>query len=148
MAKFTLIDLAGYLNQGIDIPDVDMSLVIGRNSRVSDIGFMDYIERPILEETQRDLQSVSRVHFIIGSKGYIMDLGSYNGTYVNGKRLGAYERSTLHHGDTIGTGCLRLQTVFRGDMATEPMDFREIDCLEDTHEFESKDLKPKDGENK
>ncbi|HEY6073589.1 MAG TPA: FHA domain-containing protein [Anaerolineales bacterium] len=59
---------------------------------------------------------VSRLHAVIkrnGERITIMDLGSSNGTYVNGKRLTANSEQMLHHGDVITFGKLKIQILLR-----------------------------------
>jgi hypothetical protein len=59
---------------------------------------------------------VSRLHasIRIGSDGVkISDLGSSNGTRVNGKKLAAHTPQTLKHGDLLTLGMLRLQVLIR-----------------------------------
>jgi FHA domain len=50
-------------------------------------------------------RSVSRCHAVIGHVAnhgfYIMDVGSSNGTWVNGRRLPILERQTLRDGDLV-----------------------------------------------
>jgi pSer/pThr/pTyr-binding forkhead associated (FHA) protein len=40
-----------------------------------------------------------------------MDLGSANGTYLNGKRLKANSKQALSHGDMISLGKLKIQVL-------------------------------------
>lgn len=57
---------------------------------------------------------VSRLHAVIkriGGQVIFMDLGSANGTYINGKRLASNVEQVLHHGDVIALGKLRLQVL-------------------------------------
>jgi hypothetical protein len=59
---------------------------------------------------------VSRLHAVIrrsGEKVTLMDLGSSNGTYLNGKRLTANIEQPLHHGDVISFGKLKIQVLLR-----------------------------------
>ena len=58
----------------------------------------------------------SRLHAVIkrnGERITIMDLGSSNGTYVNGKRLTANAEQVLHHGDVVTFGKLKIQILLR-----------------------------------
>ena len=58
---------------------------------------------------------VSRLHAVIkqiNNKIVVMDLGSSNGTYVNGERLSPYVEQPLSHGDTLFLGKLQLQVLF------------------------------------
>ncbi len=57
---------------------------------------------------------VSRLHALIkreGKRVIIVDLGSSNGTYVNGKRLTTRTEHLLNHGDIIALGKLKLQIL-------------------------------------
>ncbi len=59
---------------------------------------------------------VSRLHAVIRrEKGgvKIMDLGSSNGTYVNGKRIAPNVEQSLSHGDVIALGKLRIQILLK-----------------------------------
>lgn len=57
---------------------------------------------------------VSRLHAVIkrsGAKVLFMDLGSANGTFLNGNRLLPNTEQTLKHGDIISLGKLRIQIL-------------------------------------
>jgi hypothetical protein len=57
---------------------------------------------------------VSRLHAVlkrIGEKIVIMDLGSSNGTYLNGSRLPPYIESPVAHGDIVYLGKLKIQIL-------------------------------------
>ena len=59
---------------------------------------------------------VSRLHVIIkraGARVVIMDIGSANGTYLNGKRLNPNTEQTLAHGDIIALGKLKMQILLQ-----------------------------------
>jgi hypothetical protein len=59
---------------------------------------------------------VSRMHALLKRDGkhvIIMDLGSANGTYVNGKRLMANIEQLLNHGDVVALGKLKFQVLIR-----------------------------------
>ena len=59
---------------------------------------------------------VSRLHGVIkrdGNKIIFMDLGSANGTYLNGKRLIPNVEQVLTHGDIIALGKLKMQILVR-----------------------------------
>ncbi len=63
-------------------------------------------------------KGVSRLHAIlrrVKNKVVIMDLGSSNGTYVNGNRLSPQIEHVLSHGDTIHLGKLKIQILFSPD---------------------------------
>ena len=59
---------------------------------------------------------VSRLHAVIkrdGGRIIFIDLGSANGTYINGKRLIPNVEQTLNHGDIVALGKLKLQVLFK-----------------------------------
>jgi hypothetical protein len=59
---------------------------------------------------------VSRLHAVIkrnGGRITFIDLGSANGTYINGKRLVPNVEQALNHGDIIALGKLKLQVLFK-----------------------------------
>jgi len=59
---------------------------------------------------------VSRLHASIrrsGRRVTIMDLGSANGTYVNGKRLTSNVERLVNHGDVIALGKLKFQILIK-----------------------------------
>lgn len=57
---------------------------------------------------------VSRLHAVIrllNGQVTVMDLGSANGTYLNGVRLLANAESPLRHGDILALGKLKIQII-------------------------------------
>jgi hypothetical protein len=59
---------------------------------------------------------VSRLHALLkrdGKRVVIMDLGSANGTYVNGKRLTPQTERLLNHGDVVALGKFKFQVLIR-----------------------------------
>jgi hypothetical protein len=57
---------------------------------------------------------VSRLHAVIkkmGAQIIFMDLGSANGTYINGKRLSSNVEHSLNHGDIVALGKLKMQVL-------------------------------------
>jgi hypothetical protein len=57
---------------------------------------------------------VSRLHAVLKypqERPMIMDLGSSNGTYLNGKRLVPYIDTPIDHGDNILLGKLKIQVL-------------------------------------
>ncbi len=57
---------------------------------------------------------VSRLHAVlklIQEKVFIMDLGSSNGTFLNGKRLSPYVETAVNHGDVVYLGKLKMQVL-------------------------------------
>lgn len=58
---------------------------------------------------------VSRLHAVIkreGEKATIIDLGSSNGTYINGNRIIPHAEQPVNHGDLIYLGKLKFQVLF------------------------------------
>ncbi|OQY31135.1 MAG: hypothetical protein B6243_08945 [Anaerolineaceae bacterium 4572_5.2] len=59
---------------------------------------------------------VSRLHAVVkkrNSQVFIMDLGSSNGTYVNGERLEIERERALSHGSVISLGKLKIQVLLK-----------------------------------
>ena len=57
---------------------------------------------------------VSRLHAVlklIQDQIIIMDLGSSNGTYLNGNRLSPYVETPVAHGDVVYLGKLKIQVL-------------------------------------
>jgi len=64
---------------------------------------------------------VSRRHFQVRFESdvfYICDLGSTNGTYLNGKKLNPNEDHILRDGDMVGLGVDEVVLVFSGPVGT------------------------------
>lgn len=61
---------------------------------------------------------VSRLHAVVkrdANRTVIMDLGSSNGTYLNGRRLNPHMEEELRHGDVIALGKLKIQVLLRNN---------------------------------
>lgn len=59
---------------------------------------------------------VSRLHGVIkrdGARIIYMDLGSANGSYINGKRLSSNIEQILNHGDIVALGKLKMQVLLK-----------------------------------
>ena len=59
---------------------------------------------------------VSRLHAVLKRIGLcitIMDLGSANGTYLNGRRLSPNIEQSINHGDLISLGKFKIQILFK-----------------------------------
>ena len=59
---------------------------------------------------------VSRLHAVVkrdASRVMVMDLGSSNGTYLNGRRLNPHTEESLNHGDIVALGKLKIQILLR-----------------------------------
>lgn len=64
---------------------------------------------------------VSRLHAVIkrdASHVMLMDLGSANGTFVNGKRLKPNVEQNLNNGDVVALGKLKIQILLRASQLT------------------------------
>jgi len=69
-----------------------------------------------LSSYQAYASGVSRLHAVIkhtANRILIMDLGSANGTYINGKRLNPNIEHTLSNGDIIALGRLKIQVLLK-----------------------------------
>ncbi|MGB3519789.1 MAG: FHA domain-containing protein [Elainellaceae cyanobacterium] len=67
--------------------------------------------------------SISRHHAVIGHHSgqfYLADVGSSNGTWINGQRLGAGDRYDLHDGDVIRFGSLLVEFFMASHMIVPP----------------------------
>jgi len=59
---------------------------------------------------------VSRLHAVVkrdSGRIFVMDLGSSNGTYLNGRRLNPHMEEDLKHGDVVALGKLKIQVLLR-----------------------------------
>ena len=59
---------------------------------------------------------VSRLHAVVkrdADRVMVMDLGSSNGTYLNGRRLNPHMEEALNHGDIVALGKLKIQILLR-----------------------------------
>ncbi len=69
-----------------------------------------------LSPYQAYARGVSRLHAVLKretSHVFIMDLGSSNGTFVNGKRLPPHVDYTVANGDVIALGKLKIQILLK-----------------------------------
>ena len=69
-----------------------------------------------LSPYQAYASGVSRLHAVVKREGpriILMDLGSANGTYINGKRLTTNVEQTLNHGDIVALGKLKIQVLIK-----------------------------------
>jgi hypothetical protein len=69
-----------------------------------------------LSPYQAYARGVSRLHAVLkreASHVFIMDLGSSNGTFVNGKRLPPHVDYTIANGDVIALGKLKIQVLLK-----------------------------------
>ena len=51
----------------------------------------------------------------VNARWYVEDLGSANGTYINGKRLTPNVEQILNHGDIVALGKLKLQILVKSN---------------------------------
>ena len=69
-----------------------------------------------LSPYQAYTRGVSRLHAVLkreASRVFLMDLGSANGTFVNGKRLSPNVDHTIANGDVIALGKLKIQVLLK-----------------------------------
>lgn len=69
-----------------------------------------------LSQYQAYAAGVSRLHAIIkrdNTRMIFMDLGSANGSFINGKRLSPNEEQLLNHGDIVALGKLKIQVLLK-----------------------------------
>ena len=69
-----------------------------------------------LSQYQAYAAGVSRLHAIIkrgDAHMVFMDLGSANGSFINGKRLVPNEEQLLRHGDIVALGKLKIQVLIK-----------------------------------
>jgi hypothetical protein len=69
-----------------------------------------------LSPYQAYASGVSRLHAVIkreASHVFLMDLGSANGTFINGKRLNPNVEHTLKNGDVVALGKLKIQVLLK-----------------------------------
>lgn len=100
------------LNSGQILPLSDrLEFTLGRISDaqpiVPDIDLTPY---------QAYASGVSRLHAVLrqeGKKVLVRDLGSSNGTYLNGKRLKANADEAVDHGDILSLGKLKIQILLK-----------------------------------
>lgn len=109
------------LNPAIDIeplvlrPQLGRSqLTFGRNGRNIGNPGVDVDLEPVGAKEQ----GISRLHAAIAYDDIsetlsLFDMGSTNGSYINGQKLQANERRTLRHGDRIRFGRLNFQVFYR-----------------------------------
>jgi hypothetical protein len=63
-------------------------------------------------------KGVSRLHCIIkkgNGKAILVDIGSSNGTYLNGVRISPHVEANINHGDVISLGKLKIQILVNQD---------------------------------
>ena len=69
-----------------------------------------------LSPYQAYARGVSRLHAVLkreASHVFLMDLGSSNGTYVNGKRLTPNVDHSISNGDVVALGKLKIQILLK-----------------------------------
>ncbi len=69
-----------------------------------------------LSPYQAYARGVSRLHAVLkreASRVFLMDLGSSNGTFVNGKRLAPNVDQSVANGDVIALGKLKIQILLK-----------------------------------
>jgi hypothetical protein len=103
----------------IHIQDVETPLIIDPRQRmILGRGGSKTNRNPEIDLADFDAlkKGVSRVHAMINLQDdalTITDMGSINGTYLNGERLPANSNRILHDGDEIRLGKLMVRTYFQ-----------------------------------
>ena len=86
-------------------PDVE-GYILGRSDTLS--SYLPDIDFSAFDAKKR---GISRRHAVLVSYNeivHVMDLGSMNGTFINGTRMSAYEPHALRNGDRLGLGDLNI----------------------------------------
>ena len=100
------------LDSGQILPLGDrMEFTLGRVSEAQPI--MPDVD---LTPYQAYANGVSRLHAVLkreSNRVFVMDLGSSNGTYLNGKRIKPNVDQTLNHGDMLALGKLKIQILLK-----------------------------------
>ena len=115
----TQSEQAPMVNISLSVVDAGQVLpLLGKNEYT--IGRISY-DQPILPDV--DLSSffayekgVSRMHIsvrISGRKVSVTDLGSINGTQLNGKKILPHQSYPLDHGDFLTLGKMKVQVLIR-----------------------------------
>ncbi|MEO1288339.1 MAG: FHA domain-containing protein [Chloroflexota bacterium] len=86
-------------------------LLIGRTDKDSPIDVN-------LDAFGASTKGVSRIHAAVSYDDVsetlsLFDMGSTNGTYINGQLLHANERRTIRHGDELQFGTLKIQVAYK-----------------------------------
>lgn len=90
--------------------EVAEAIVVGRSDKKH-----DSTPDVDLESFNAYFQGVSRQHAVVSARNSritVRDLGSSNGTYLNGGRLEPGKEYRLRHGDELAFGKLRTQVLF------------------------------------
>ena len=88
----------------------------GVSSREVQLGARITIGRAPINSLVFNDRELSKSHaeiFADGDGYMVCDLGSSNGTFVNGKRLAPHDMKVLHNGDEIRLGNLFARIYFR-----------------------------------
>ncbi len=96
---------------------VDQPLILGRSADGSDQLLFD------LTDYRGQEHGVSRQHCELvrrGTKLYVSDLRSTNGTFLNGKQLPPHQEHKLSHGDRLVLGTLQMLVLFTNLISTTP----------------------------
>jgi hypothetical protein len=105
--KPILFDIDG---QVLSLPIADV-LIVGRSSGVTGDASPDVD----LSKFNAEARGVSRNHARIKRKGnliYVADLGSTNGTLLNGRKLNANNERVLRNGDELQLGRMKIKVQF------------------------------------
>jgi len=88
---------------------LETPLILGRNVFSENENVLD------LSELNAFQHGLSRRHCVLRRRANrltVTDLGSTNGTYLNGKLLPSYKDHVVVHGDTLSLGTLEFKILF------------------------------------
>jgi pSer/pThr/pTyr-binding forkhead associated (FHA) protein len=116
-------------------PDIVITLKGEEVMRIPFDGVEKIIGREATADVHLDDRALSRKHAKIEKRGaaiWVSDLGSANGTYINGEKLESPRR--LHQGDVVSVGHYRI-SVEGTSAANEKMPVLTLTGPEGTHRF-------------
>ncbi|MBZ0308080.1 MAG: FHA domain-containing protein, partial [Anaerolineae bacterium] len=88
----------------------EMYVILGR--RAPDTSFTPSIDLTPFGAAEKGVSRTHATIYRMGERLILVDLGSTNGTYLNGQRLCQGEEHTLHDRDTISLGELPIRIGF------------------------------------
>lgn len=110
----TVLFVAGYSDAPI-IANVQPAVSFGRDASVPGPGIKQHVD---LRHYDAVNYGVSRLHMVLHNKDgkfFIEDMGTVNGTYLNGSPLKPHELAPVENADEIRLGRLRLYIYFLED---------------------------------
>jgi pSer/pThr/pTyr-binding forkhead associated (FHA) protein len=89
----------------VTAPDVE-GYILGRSDAAS--SYLPDIDFSVFDAKQRGISRRHAVFVNYNDMVHVMDLGSMNGTFINGTRLISYEPHALRIGDRLGLADLNI----------------------------------------